>query len=122
MGESCDPADMRCPVEATLNVIGGKWKAVLVWHLLEGGVLRFGELRRLLPGITQKMLTQQLRELEAAGVISRTVYAEVPPRVEYAVTAHGRSLRPLLEAMHAWGLQHCLQRDDDIAMPQNFVM
>ena len=91
-----------CDVEATLSVIGGRWKPVLVCHLL-GGRKRFGELCRLTPNATQRMITLQLRELEADGVISRHVYAEVPPRVEYEVTEFGRSLEKILELMQAWG-------------------
>ena len=91
-----------CDVEATLSVIGGRWKPILVCHLL-GGKKRFGELRRLTPNATERMITLQLRELEADGVVSRTVFAEVPPRVEYDVTAFGRSLGPILEQMQAWG-------------------
>lgn len=92
-----------CSVEATLSVIGGAWKAVIVFHLLEGK-RRFGELSRLVPGATQRMLTLQLRELEGDGVISRTVFPEVPPRVEYELTEFGRSLRPVLKTMQDWGL------------------
>ena len=91
-----------CDVEATLSVIGGRWKPVLVCHLL-GGRKRFGELCRLTPNATQRMITLQLRELEADGVISRHVYAEVPPRVEYEVTAFGRSLENILVLMQEWG-------------------
>ena len=91
----------RCPAETTLGVIGGRWKVPILWHLF-GGTKRFGELRRALAGVTQKMLTQQLRELERDGVVSRTVYAEVPPRVEYSLTDRGQSLRPVVDAMCKW--------------------
>jgi DNA-binding HxlR family transcriptional regulator len=91
-----------CDVEATLSVIGGRWKPVLVCHLL-GGRKRFGELRRLTPNATERMITLQLRELEADGVIARHVYAEVPPRVEYEVTEFGRSLEKILVLMQEWG-------------------
>jgi DNA-binding HxlR family transcriptional regulator len=82
-----------CPVEATLDLIDGKWKAIILYHLLKG-TLRFNELRRRLAKITQRMLTRQLRELEEVGLVSRTIFAEVPPRVEYTLTAHGQSLEP----------------------------
>lgn len=91
-----------CDVEATLSVIGGRWKPVLVCHLLAGRK-RFGELRRLVPNATERMITLQLRELEADGVVSRHVFAEVPPRVEYDVTAFGRTLEPILIDMQDWG-------------------
>lgn len=91
-----------CDVEATLSVIGGRWKPILVCHLLEGRK-RFGELRRLTPNATERMITLQLRELEADGVISRHVFAEVPPRVEYELTEFGRSLEDILSLMQAWG-------------------
>lgn len=91
-----------CDVEATLSVIGGRWKPVLVCHLLQGRK-RFGELRRLVPNATERMITLQLRELEADGVIDRHVFAQVPPRVEYEVTEFGRSLEPILESMQSWG-------------------
>lgn len=91
-----------CDVEATLSVIGGRWKPVLVCHLLAGRK-RFGELRRLVPNATERMITLQLRELEADGVVDRHVFAEVPPRVEYEVTAFGRSLQPILQSMQDWG-------------------
>ena len=91
-----------CDVEATLSVVGGRWKPVLVCHLLDGKK-RFGELRRLTPNATERMITLQLRELEADGVISRHAYAEVPPRVEYELTGFGRTLEPILELMQEWG-------------------
>lgn len=95
----CSPA---CPVEATLSLIGGKWKGVVLWHLLQG-TLRFNEIRRRLPDVTQRMLTNQLRELEADGFIVRTVYPEVPPKVEYSLSDRGRSLEPVIMALKAWG-------------------
>lgn len=91
-----------CPVEATLELIGGKWKGVILYHLLEG-THRFGELRRKLPSVTQRMLTKQLRELEECGVIRRVVHAEVPPRVEYSLTPLGETLRPVVLALKEWG-------------------
>ena len=94
-----------CPVEATLELIGGKWKGVILYHLLEK-TYRFGELKRMMPGITQHMLTKQLRELEADGIISRKVYAEVPPKVEYSLTGCGESLREIITLMRDWGRKH----------------
>ena len=91
-----------CSVEVTLSILGGVWKPVIVAHLLDGK-RRFGELSRLVSGATQRMLTLQLRELERDGIISRTVYAEVPPRVEYEITEFGATLAPILDAMGAWG-------------------
>ena len=94
--------DARCTIERTLDVIGSKW-ATLVLRELLGGTKRFGEMRARLTGVSPKTLTDRLRELEAHGIVERTVYAEVPPRVEYALTEKGRALRPILEAMGAWG-------------------
>jgi len=91
-----------CPVEATLEVIGGKWKGVVLFHLLQGK-RRFGELRKIVPDVTQRVLTKQLRELESAGVISRTVYPQVPPKVEYDLTEFGTTLKPIILAMEKWG-------------------
>ncbi|PWK14482.1 winged helix-turn-helix transcriptional regulator [Tumebacillus permanentifrigoris] len=102
----------NCPVEATLDVIGGKWKALILWRL-QDQVVRFGDLKRMIPGVTQKMLTQQLRELEQDGLILRTVYAEVPPKVEYSMTEYGESLRPLLRLMCQWGVGHMEKMDVD---------
>jgi DNA-binding HxlR family transcriptional regulator len=98
-----------CPVEATLELIGGKWKGLILYHLLQG-TMRFNELRRKVPSVTQRMLTRQLRELESAGLILRTVYAEVPPRVEYALSEEGKSLRPVLTALKTWGEQYLAPR------------
>jgi len=97
--------DCRCPIDTTLDVIGGKWKLRILYHLSES-VLRFGELQKKMPGITQKMLTQQLRELEQDGMIVRKVYAEVPPKVEYSVSDYGRTIQPALETMASWGTEH----------------
>ena len=94
-----------CPVKLTTDVIGGKWKPLILFYL-ESGTKRFGELRKLIPGMTQKMLTQHLRDLERDGVIRRKVYAVVPPRVEYSLTRHGESLKPILKLMSAWGTKH----------------
>lgn len=91
-----------CPVEACFEVIGGKWKGVILFHLM-GGTKRFNELLRLIPGVTQRMLTRQLRELEDDGIVSRKVYAEVPPKVEYSLTEFGRTLEPLLGYLQQWG-------------------
>ncbi len=92
-------------VETTLNVIGGKWKLLILWHLAIDS-RRYGQLRRLIPGITEKMLIQQLRELESDGIIGRNVFDEVPPRVEYFLTSHGRTLEPALEILCLWGEAH----------------
>jgi DNA-binding HxlR family transcriptional regulator len=100
----------HCTVEAALDVIGGKWKPLILWHLGEE-VMRFGELQKGLPGVNAKMLTKQLRELEEDGVIKRTVYPEVPPRVEYTITDFGKTLIPLLQALCEWGA-HYLDIDE----------
>ncbi|MCC9624411.1 helix-turn-helix transcriptional regulator [Thalassospira sp. MA62] len=94
-----------CPVEGALDVIGGKWKGVVLYNLLDG-TKRFNELRRLMPDVTQRMLTRQLREMEAHGLVHREVYAEVPPRVEYSLTAKGESLRGIILALKDWGETH----------------
>ncbi len=101
----------NCPIEVTLDVIGGRWKALILWHLRDGEH-RTGALRRRIPNISEKMLIQQLRQLEAAGVVERTIYREVPPRVEYALTERGRSLGPALEAMCDWGSRQSAWREE----------
>lgn len=93
----------RCYFELTLNVIGGKWKPVILYHLAQEGVMRFGELKRSMPDITQRMLTKQLRELEEDDLIVRNVYREVPPKVEYSLKEAGVTLIPVLLNMRDWG-------------------
>jgi DNA-binding HxlR family transcriptional regulator len=95
----------NCAVKLTASIIGGKWKPSLLFHL-EGRTRRFCELQRLIPGLTKKMLTQHLRELERDGIVHRKVFAEVPPHVEYSLTRHGESLKPILKLMSAWGTRH----------------
>jgi DNA-binding HxlR family transcriptional regulator len=94
-----------CPITATLTIIGGKWKPIIIWHLRES-CLRFGELQRMIPGVTQKMLTQQLRELESDGIVHREIYPVIPPKVEYSLTQSGRTLLPILLEMARWGKAH----------------
>jgi DNA-binding HxlR family transcriptional regulator len=96
----------RCPLRPALDVIGGKWKPIIIHHLIRGGVQRFGQLRRLLPDATQKMLTQQLRELEHDGIVARKVYHQVPPKVEYSLTTFGRTLIPVMAELCEWGQKH----------------
>lgn len=94
-----------CPAESTVQLIGGRWKIVILWYLFQG-VKRFSELQHALRGVTHKVLTQQLRDMERHGLVVRTVHAEVPPRVEYSLTPLGISLKPVVEAMHQWGIAH----------------
>lgn len=95
----------NCPVETTLNLIGDKWKVLILRELLSG-TKRFGELSRAISGVSQKMLTQQLRQMEQDGLVARQVYAEVPPRVEYSLTENGKSLKPIMDSMLEWGSQY----------------
>ena len=97
--------EQTCPIVVTLSVMGGKWKPIMLYYLKDQ-TLRFSELRRMIPNITEKMLTQQLRELERDGMIARKVYPVVPPKVEYSLTDHGLSLHPILETMAEWGRRH----------------
>ncbi|TQR16285.1 winged helix-turn-helix transcriptional regulator [Psychrobacillus soli] len=99
-----------CRVEDALSILVGKWKPIILLTLLKGGTLRFSELKRRVPGITQKMLTNQLRELEEEDIIARKVYPQVPPKVEYSITEYGKSLEPILVAMHEWGTSHTLHK------------
>lgn len=98
----CEAAARNCPVEATISLIGGKYKSLIVWKLM-GGAMRFSRLRKEIPQATPKMLTQQLRELEADGLVRREVFPVIPPKVEYSLTEFGRSIRPVLAAMYSWG-------------------
>ncbi|MCM3038464.1 winged helix-turn-helix transcriptional regulator [Paenibacillus motobuensis] len=99
-------------VEATLEVIGGKWKCVILCHLTHGKK-RTSDLRRLMPSITQKMLTQQLRELEEDGIVNRLIYHQVPPKVEYELTQYGWSLKPILDSLCMWGENHIIKEYGD---------
>lgn len=100
--------DFGCPVEACVEVIGGKWKGVILFHLL-GGTKRFNEIARLMPAVTQRMLTRQLRELEADQIIERKVYPEVPPKTEYSLTEFGWTLEPVLRTLQGWGVSYLEQ-------------
>lgn len=103
----------HCPIEATIHLIGGKYKALILWHLI-GQTLRFNELRKHIPQATPKMLTQQLRELEKDGLIVRTVYPVVPPKVEYALSDFGQSLVPILDVMCNWGRAYLEEQQEDL--------
>ena len=106
---NCSNAGPNCPVDATLKLIGGKYKALILWHLVNG-TMRHGEIAKLVPQATPKMLTQQLRELENDNLLFRKVYPVVPPKVEYSLTELGRSLKPILVAMYDWGTDY-MQRN-----------
>jgi DNA-binding HxlR family transcriptional regulator len=101
-------------VDATITLIGGKYKSLILWHLT-GATLRYGELQKLIPQATPKMLTQQLRELETNRLIVRTVYAVVPPKVEYSLTDFGRTLKPILDAMYDWGADYMRSNNQEIS-------
>lgn len=105
-----DEEKLFCPVEKALAVISGKWKPHIFRHLI-GGTKRFGELQRALPQVTRKILTQQLRELEEDGVVIRTVYPQVPPKVEYSLSDYGKTLIPIVSSLSGWGQTH-IERDN----------
>jgi len=105
--------EYNCPVSATLELIGGKYKSLILWHLIDK-TLRFGQLRKLVSQATPKMLTQQLRELEEANLVIRTVYPVVPPKVEYRLSDLGLSIKPILENMYAWGADYLVKSGKDI--------
>lgn len=102
-----------CPVTATMQVLGGKWKAILINAIYHTSPARFGELKRSVKGITQSMLTSQLRELEDDGIISRKIYAEIPPRVEYTLTEFGLTLSPIMLSMAKWGEEYRLNKQKE---------
>lgn len=110
-----DESRFNCPFELTIELIGGKWKGLILWHLLDKKVLRNGEMLRLMPRITQKMLTQQLREMEENGLVRRVIYEQVPPKVEYSLTPHGEALRPILDMMITWGSKYAKEKNIVIA-------
>jgi DNA-binding HxlR family transcriptional regulator len=95
-----------CPTENTLRILDGKWKIAILQSLMHENVMRFGELKRLMPRVTQRMLTAQLRELEACGIVTRKVYPVVPPKVEYSLTDLGKTLRPVFDALREWSIAH----------------
>jgi len=98
-----DKTKFKCSIEYTQSMLGGKWKLVILWHLAFDGVHRFNEIKRRLTGVTHKVLSEKLKELENDGFITRIQYNEVPPRVEYSLTEKGMTVIPILEAMHKWG-------------------
>ena len=103
MQHEIDKIEKKCGVPIAIDVMGGKWKPMILYCLLVYGPQRFGELSRLMPNATQRMLTLQLRELEADGIIHREIYKQVPPKVEYSLTAFGQTLEPILRLMKEWG-------------------
>lgn len=99
-----------CQVQDALSILGGKWNPIILLHLMSARTMRYSEFKKVLVGITPKMLTSQLRSLEREGLIRRQVYAEVPPKVEYSITDYGMTLKPILEAMHEWSVAHARRR------------
>ncbi|WP_168120835.1 helix-turn-helix domain-containing protein [Paenibacillus sp. HB172176] len=102
----------ECPIETVIHVLGGKWKPTIMWQLMDS-TRRFSDLEKLIPNVSQKMLTQHLRDLEGEGVVERTIYPTVPPKVEYSLTEYGRTLIPVAEAMCAWGEMHNERKRED---------
>ncbi|PAV29784.1 transcriptional regulator [Virgibacillus profundi] len=104
-----------CQVDSALDIIVGKWKPIILLHLMHNGRMRFSELKRSIPEITQKMLTKHLRELESEDIVKRVVYPQVPPKVEYSITEYGRSLEEILVAMHEWGSRHTSRKKQKLS-------
>ncbi|WP_127587169.1 winged helix-turn-helix transcriptional regulator [Paenibacillus koleovorans] len=96
----------ECTVETALEILVGKWKPVILFHLFSNGTMRFSELQKAIPAITKKMLTQQLRELEYHDIVHREVYRQIPPKVEYSITPYGQSITPVIQALNEWGTAH----------------
>ncbi|VAW97550.1 Transcriptional regulator, HxlR family [hydrothermal vent metagenome] len=105
MKDKKSACNLVCPVEAALEVLGGKWKGLILFYLRDN-TRRFNELKRLMPNITQRMLTKQLRELEADKIVHREIFQEIPPKVEYSLTTFGLTLTPILVALHEWGVEY----------------
>ncbi|GFZ33161.1 transcriptional regulator [Clostridium zeae] len=103
MNTSQEQSTYMCPSGYTMDVIGGKWKLLILWHLLNDGIKRYGEIKKVLPGITHKMLSSQLKELENDGIVHREEYQQIPPKVEYSLTEKGITLTPILKAISEWG-------------------
>lgn len=99
-------AKISCPIKYTMNLIAGKWKLIILWHLSQEKVMRYGEIKKSLDNITHKMLSQQLKELESDGFIHREAYSQIPPKVEYSLTTLGESFLPILESLSKWGQAH----------------
>jgi DNA-binding HxlR family transcriptional regulator len=106
----------NCEKELTLSIIGGKWKMIIMWHLGKEGTKRFNQLKSLIPDITQRMLTNQLRELEEDGILNRKVYPVVPPKVEYSLTERGDTLIPILDLMYEWGKGYMEELGDQVTI------
>lgn len=109
--------EYHCAVDVAMSYLGGKWKAVILWYLRKGPQ-RFGELKKLIPGITEKMLSMQLRQLEKDGIVDRKIYAEVPPRVEYSLTEMGKNMLPMLEKIGEWGRAMAVRFGKTIEIPK----
>ena len=114
-GNKVSCSNYQCEIELTLEILSGKWKALIIWNLHLHKTIRYNEFRRLIPSITQKMLTQQLKELEKYGIVSRKVYPSVPPMVEYTLTETGQELIPIMDAMDHWGKKYVKEYHDIIS-------
>ncbi len=110
MKKQYENGEISCLVDLTMNVIGGKWKAVILWHLGKHGVLRYGELKKILGKVTPKMMTQQLRELESLELVNRKEYYQIPPKVEYSLTDKGLTVIPLLHTMCDWSYTNIIKK------------
>lgn len=116
---TCNNKNSVCPIEFTLKIIGGKWKLLILYYLMVDRVKRYGELKRNITGITHKMLSTQLKELESEGVILRKEYHQIPPKVEYSLTERGATLLPVLGMMYDWGKENISQKDVGLCSAEN---